>query len=129
MIDVQCAGTYPDAQPGIGQRLAGLHVHDTDIKVQIHTRLLLTDVVAVELAIDTVRTPDGLGSKEAGGVLDRVVDVPLRHALLLTAGDATTGEVGLATGSQLGSAAPGLVNIPVSGLTPGFGVIVDLRMS
>jgi hypothetical protein len=52
--------TYPDSQPGIGKRLAGIDVDQAEIEVEVNTLLSLVDIVTMGFIIHIVRTKDGV---------------------------------------------------------------------
>lgn len=63
----------PDGECGVRQRLTSLDVDDADVEVEVHTGLSsaqFADVVALDLAVNRIRAPNGLRSQNAGVVLD-----------------------------------------------------------
>lgn len=60
----------PDSYVSIRKRLASVDINHTNIEVEIDTRIVFTDIMAVDLAINGIRTEDDIGSKQAGVVLD-----------------------------------------------------------
>ena len=71
--------TYPDGQPSIWQRLTGINVDDTNVEIQVYAGLVLAHIVAFQLTIDSIWSPDRLRCKNASSVLDGVEDVALSN--------------------------------------------------
>lgn len=70
--DMECGVrvSYPDSQPGIRERLAGLHVDESKVKIEINTILSFPDIVAMKLAVNIIGTEDRVGGKCTGLVLE-----------------------------------------------------------
>jgi hypothetical protein len=50
--------TYPDSQPGIGKRLAGIDVDQAEIEVEVNALLFLMDIATMKFTIPIVKTED-----------------------------------------------------------------------
>ena len=65
--------TYPDSQPSIRKRLAGLNVNETKVKIEVHTILSFADIVAMKFTVHIVGTEDGVRGQSASLVLELFV--------------------------------------------------------